>query len=66
MAEEEQHEDTDYKSQASSSCGDKHGIVKKPRSVGLRLPRKYIYSNIFLDIDKWQVTFVLDNPHLRL
>ena len=52
VAEEKQHEDTDYKSQASSSCGDKDGIVKKPGSVGLRLPRKYIYSNIFLEIDK--------------
>ena len=48
MAEEEQHEDTDDKSQASSSSGDKHGIVKKPGSVCLRLPREYIYSNIFL------------------
>ena len=52
VAEEEEHEDTEDKSQASSSSGDKHRIVKKSSSVGLRLPRKYIYSNIFVEIEK--------------
>ena len=47
VAEEEEHEDTDDKSQASSSSGDKDGIVKKPGSVCLRLPRKYIFIAIF-------------------